>query len=136
MTHEQSLHAITDEVVVEAYNPDLDSLITPVNVEIYQKLLEDSHFDKEKAQMLVQGFKFGFDLGYRGPTDCKLQSNNLKFRVGNKVVLWNKIMKEVKEGRFAGGFRSPPFTYFIQSPLGKGFTAPLSLLALKYECYH
>ena len=45
-------------------------------------------------------------------------SPNLKLRIGNETILWNKMMKEVKEKRFAGPFENPPFEHFIQSPVG------------------
>ena len=49
----------------------------------------------------------------------RMTANNLKFRgLGNEVTLWNKVMKEVKLGRFAGPFVDPPFEHFIQSPIG------------------
>ena len=45
-------------------------------------------------------------------------SPNLKLRVGSQISLWNKIMKEVKLKRYAGPFKEPPFSEFIQSPVG------------------
>ena len=38
--------------------------------------------------------------------------------MGNETILWNKVMKEVKLKRFVGPFTSPPFKYYIQSPIG------------------
>lgn len=108
-------------MVQEAFNPDFHSIVTPIDVGKYHQLLIDSAYDKHKAAELVQGFKFGFDLGYRGPERVKMEANNLKLRVGTKVDLWNKVIKEVKEKRFAGGFRKPPFEHYIQSPLGDYF---------------
>lgn len=112
------LFYILEEVILEYFNPNFQSLVTPVNVKRYAELLRESEYDPDKTKSLINGFTHGFDLGYRGPTDVRLEANNLKLRVGSKLELWNKIMKEVKEGRFAGGFRKPPFKYFIQSPLG------------------
>ena len=66
----------------------------------------------------MQGFKEGFDLGYRGPEVIKQKANNLKFTIGNKTELWNKVMKEVKEKRYAGPFKEIPFDNYIQSPIG------------------
>ena len=44
---------------------------------------------------------------------------NLKFwGVGNKTVLWNKVMKEVKLKRYAGPYEEIPYEYYIQSPIG------------------
>ena len=51
---------------------------------------------------------------------AKLLSPNLKLdHPGNEVVLWNKVMKEVKLGRYAGPFAEIPFEeHYIQSPIG------------------
>lgn len=106
--------------MLEHFNPDLDSIITPVDVQAYGELLSKTSYDPDKSHMLINGFTEGFDLGYRGPRNRILESNNLKLRVGSKLDLWNKIMKEVKEKRFAGGFRKPPFKHYVQSPLGNG----------------
>lgn len=89
-----------------------------MNVKEYAKLLQQSGFDQSKSNELIDGFTNGFDLGYRGPRKVKLQANNLKLHVGSKIELWNKVMHEVKEKQFAGGFKVCPFDYFIQSPLG------------------
>ena len=45
-------------------------------------------------------------------------SRNMPFQVGSLTELWNKVMKEVSQTRYAGPFKAPPCTYFIQSPLG------------------
>ena len=34
------------------------------------------------------------------------------------MELWNKMMKEVQLGRFAGPYEVPPFESFVQSPIG------------------
>ena len=48
-----------------------------------------------------------------------MTSKNLKFRgVGDHIILWNKVIKEVKLKRYAGPFKEPPFKFFIQSPIG------------------
>ena len=65
----------------------------------------------------MNGFRNGFDLGYRGPERVNITSPNLRFLVGNETVLWNKVMKEVKLGRYAGPFDYIPFKNFIQSPI-------------------
>ena len=58
------------------------------------------------------------DLGYEGPEQVKMKAANLKFRIGNKTDMWNKVMKEVGEKRMAGPFEDIPFEHFIQSPIG------------------
>ena len=80
--------------------------------------LEESNYNKEETEFLIDGFRNGFDLGYRGPENIKQSSNNLKFTIGDKIELWNKVMKEVKEKRYAGPFKEIPFENYIQSPIG------------------
>ena len=99
-------------------NFDLDTLITPVDPDKFEELLNASSYDPKEIKFLIEGFRNGFDIGYAGPQDVRLESNNLRLTVGNETELWNKVMAEVKEGRFAGPFRSPPFKNYIQSPIG------------------
>ena len=67
---------------------------------------------------MIDGFENGFSLGYTGKEDVRRFAPNLKLRVGNETILWNKVMKEVKEHRYAGPFTEPPYEHFIQSPIG------------------
>ena len=99
-------------------NLDLKNIITPVNTGEFKKLLELSGYDKLKSDYLINSFETGFDLGYRGPTNIKQNSPNLKFTIGNKTELWNKVMKEVQLKRYAGPFKEIPFENYIQSPIG------------------
>ena len=67
----------------------------------------------------MDGFSNGFSLEYEGTlTQSKRFAPNLKLRIGSKVELWNKVVKEVELGRFAGPFVDPPFECFVQSPIG------------------
>ena len=99
-------------------NFDLESVVTPVNVQAYARLLEETNYDKEETQFLIDGFTNGFDVGYQGPTNVRRTAPNLTLRVGSQVILWNKIMKEVKLKRYAGPFKTPPFSNYIQSSVG------------------
>ena len=70
-------------------------------------------------EFLHSGFKNGFSLCYQGPLRKEKRfSPNLKLRVGSHIELWNKVMKEVQAGRYAGPFDYPPFEHFVQSPIG------------------
>ena len=101
-------------------NFDLDNIFTPVKADILGNLLKEAGYDKDKTEFLVDGFRNGFDLGYRGPENVRLKAKNLPLTpgCGSKIELWNKIMKEVKAGRYAGPFRNIPFDNYIQSPIG------------------
>ena len=97
---------------------DLENVVTPVNAEKLSELLHQSGYDKMKTLFLVDGFKNGFDIGYEGPKQIRMESPNLPLRVGSPTELWNKVMKEVKLKRYAGPFKQLPFNYYIQSPIG------------------
>ena len=78
----------------------------------------ETQYDKDKTEYLVDGFKNGFSIGYQGPEDVQLTSQNLRLTVGDPIDLWNKVMKEVQVGRYAGPFETIPFDNYIQSPIG------------------
>ena len=99
-------------------NYDLNHIETPVKAEILEQLLTNAHYDKQKTKYLVNGFKYGFSLDYQGERITCRDSPNLPFTIGNETILWNKVMDEVEAGRYAGPYKSPPFQYYIQSPIG------------------
>ena len=100
-------------------NFDLKNIKTPVNIDIFHQLLVESKYDEQETEFLINGFRTGFSIRYEGPHNVKINSPNLKFReVGDPVTLWNKVMKEVKEMRYAGPFKEIPFDNYIQSPIG------------------
>ena len=111
---------VTVEEVDEYSNFDLENVITLVNADKLHQLLIETGYDKVKTDYLVKGFKEGFDLHYCGNlTRIQRKAPNLKLRIGNKTQLWNKVMAEVKLGRYAGPFKNhPPFEHFVQSPIG------------------
>ena len=109
---------VGNEEVKMAVNHNTDNICTPINVHRLARLLQESNYDKKKSEFLIEGFSRGFDLGYRGPQNVKFSAPNLKFTIGNRVELWNKVMAEVELGRYAGPFEQIPFTNYIQSPIG------------------
>ena len=103
---------------MEFENFDLKQIVTPVKVDVYETLLKQSGYDNLKTEYLVQGFRNGFNLCYKGPRRIKKTSHNLKLTVGSPTELWNKIMTEVKAKRYAGPFKKIPYKYYIQLPVG------------------
>ena len=99
-------------------NFDMKSIVTPVNIAHLKQLLYKTNYNKEESSFLVDGFENGFSIGYQGRKNIRITAPNLKFTVGNSTVLWNKVMKEVKEKCYAGPFRKAPFKHFIQPPIG------------------
>ena len=100
-------------------NLNITDVVTPVNAKALHSLLLESAYDEAKSNYLVNGFAQGFTIGYEGPkTNIQRYAPNLKLRIGNKVTLWNKVMKEVKLKRYASPFDTVPYENFIQSPIG------------------
>ena len=99
-------------------NLDIENIITPVNVQNLEFLLKEAGYNKDKTDKLIFGFKNGFDIGYQGSRQIRRSAPNLKFNIGSKVDLWNKVMKEVEKKRYAGPFNKIPFEFYIQSPIG------------------
>ena len=105
-----------DPEFYENYN--LQDIITPIDCEALTQLLVESNYEKSEIQFLRDGFTNGFDIGYEGPKDHQSEASNLPFTIRNHIILWNKLMKEVKLNRVAGPFTSVPFENYIQSPIG------------------
>lgn len=109
----------TEKILWEQFY-DYKKIHCPIDVKSYEKLLKRYKYDVGEMEYLVQGFRNGFSIEYDGPRNIVRNSNNLKLRVGSKVQLWNKVMKEVKEKRTAGPFKESnfPLKFYQQSPLG------------------
>ena len=106
--HVKTKLELDQEQILYFENFDLTTIVTPVKVDVLEKLLIQSNYCPHKTKFLVKGFTSGFSSGYKGDTKVQRMVPNLKFRIGNELVLWNKVMKEVKEGRYAGPFKEPP----------------------------
>ena len=104
--------------VPEFSNLNLNDIVTPIDVDRYEELLKSTNYPPEKIGHLVKGFREGFDLGYSGPLKRQDTANNLPIKIGSKLEIWKKIMKEVQIGRYAGPFEKIPYENYIQSPIG------------------
>ena len=108
---------VTDDVKwFENYN--LTEVETPVDTQVYERLLIEAGFDEKQTRYLTEGFSKGFKLNFNGNRNVKRLAPNLKLTIGTETDLWNKVMTEVEAGRYAGPFEEPPFEHFIQSPIG------------------
>ena len=104
--------------LLEYENFDLKHIVTPVKVKLYEELLLEAGYNRQKTKFLVDGFTRGFSLGYQGPCKLRRKAPNLKLTVDSHTELWNKVMTEVKAKRYAGPFKKVPYKHFIQSPVG------------------
>ena len=108
---------ICEEELLDFSNQDVANILTPVKPDLLKELLEESSYHQSKTKYLVSGFSEGFDICYEGQTIVRKLAPNLKLRVGSKRELWNKVMVEVRDGRFAGPIEEVPFEHYIQSPI-------------------
>ena len=96
--------------------------MTPVKVDELRAVLKESEYHKQDLdnfRFLIDGFSNGFRLEFEGDRrNLRQTAPNLKFTVGDKFILWEKVMKEVKLKRYAGPFDRPPYENYIQSPIG------------------
>lgn len=99
-------------------NYQLDDIVASVDVQTFKRLLTESEYSKEESDFLLTGFTKGFSLGYQGPRNRQTLAKNLRLRVGSKLDLWNKLIKEVQLGRVSGPWRDIPYDQYIQSPIG------------------
>ena len=99
-------------------NRDLTNIQTPIDADELERLLILTNYDEKLTTYLVDGFRTGFDLGYRGPSKRMDSAENIPFTVGDQWQMWEKIMKEVRLGHYAGPFEKIPFKHFMQSPVG------------------
>ena len=119
-------------------NFDFDTVVSTVKAEKLIRELRSTNYNKEEIEFLKKGFNEGFDIHYEGPRIRQSTSENLPFTVGNKVELWNKLMKEVRLKRVAGPYNTIPFDNFIQSPIGlvpkDGGKQTRLIFHLSYDC--
>ena len=90
----------------------------PVNPDQFEILLKKTAYREEEINFIYQGFRHGFDLQYTGPKNRCNTSKNIPFTVRDELDMWNKVMKEVREERFAGPYINIPFKNYVQSPIG------------------
>lgn len=109
------------ELTRQLSNYNLNAIVTPIKVDKLHQLLKQSDYDPKETNFLIAGFTQGFRLGYDGPRDINIESNNLPFRVGNNFDLWDKIMMEVEAKNYAGPYDSPAQVYptgYAVNPVG------------------
>ncbi len=77
--------------------------MTPIKVAELESIVKE-YPDKETAAFLVQGFKEGFKIGFKGERKS-FQCDNLDSANQNLPELRAMILKELMAGRVEGPFR-------------------------------
>jgi hypothetical protein len=91
------------------------TITTPIQVNSLASFL--AGYDSQLVQFLVNGFSSGFKIPFTGQRQFRLSKNLPSFDKFKSVGL-NKINEELKTGRIAGPYASPPLTNLQVSPLG------------------
>ena len=99
-----------------ATRPGFELVSSPVNVPRLAAALFN-HPDRSLVNFLLNGFTYGFDLGYLGPITPGSRRNLLSARSHHGDVS-AALAKEVSRGHTAGPFQTPPFPILHVSPLG------------------
>ena len=98
---------------------DLPSgIVSPIRVDALQALLVD-YPNSRRRTYLLNGFRFGFDIGFRGEfVDLHARPRNLLSSLENPAGVSEAIQKELTRGHTSGPFSSPPFPFTHCSPIG------------------
>ena len=93
---------VVSQDLVDTYTDlNWNNIVTPIKIDQYQYWLEKYEYPTDKINYLLNGFKCGFDIGHRGPLRRKSNSQNIPLSVGSHLEIWNKVIKEVRMGRFS-----------------------------------
>ena len=87
-----------------------------VNLSRFEELLR-GYPNPDLVHFVLNGFKHGFNLGFRGTINEEPLRNNKTAR-DNPSLVSAAIAKELERGHTAGPFVSPPFEHCHVSPLG------------------
>ena len=98
------------------FNPLSKNIYSYVNIKLFSLLL-CSHPNRILVQYVLQGLKYGFDIGFKGVSHIT-RPKNLLSATENEVELDNAILKEVTRGHTSGPFINPPFNNLHCSPIG------------------
>lgn len=93
------------------------NISTPVNIPYFARALEQ-HPNQELVNYLVNGLKFGFDIGTNYNPHAPTRPKNHKSALDHPEGVTVAIAKELRNGHIAGPFTSPPWSNLQCSPLG------------------
>ena len=95
-------------LLVDNFVPLPATPASPINIEKLKEKLSASYPDSRLADYLIQGFTYGFDIGYSGKR-FPLRSKNLHSARTNASAVTEAISKELSCGHVVRPFRKTPF---------------------------
>ena len=96
--------------------PHHNAVHTPVQVDRLHALLAH-HPNTTFAQYVINGFSFGFAIGFTGARMPR-RARNLPSASSRPDVITAYLAAECEAGHTAGPFTNPPFSNLVVSPLG------------------
>ena len=101
---------------VDNFRPLPTTINSPINIEFLATCLLN-YPNRNLANYLLNGFLYGFDIGYSGPVSSCRPQNLLSAR-NNPQVINTSINTEIQRGHTSGPFMVPPVFPLNCSPLG------------------
>ena len=93
-------------------------VVSPIKVDVLEKFLKDYPCSGTR-HFLLNGFRHGFDIGFRGNfIEENARPRNLLSARNNVRQVSEAIAKELSRGHTSGPFPSPPFPQTHCSPIG------------------
>jgi len=89
---------------------------SPLNLPLWRRLLAE-HPSPDTARTLLNGIEKGVAVGYEGKRE-RVSCRNLSSALEFEAAVEADLLTELKLGRIAGPFATPPFEKFRCSPLG------------------
>jgi hypothetical protein len=106
-------------IVKPDFKQTLPTAITTPFISAAWKRLLKGHPDHALVARVIVGMNLGVDVQYHGPRNIsRLYVRNIPTVLEHAVAVSKDMDTEVKAGRRAGPFSSPPLEHFIASPLG------------------
>ena len=104
--NEQDIQALDSH-----FNPLPLSVISPINVDVLERFLA-GYPCPSTSRYLITGFRYGFDIGFRGSfDDPNARPRNLLSARENVAQVSEAVLKELSRGHTSGPFPFPPFAH-------------------------
>ena len=90
---------------------------TPINADRLDLLLKVTNYNTELRLKLYNGFKKGFDIGFRGIPNSEIVENVQNLSNEKTQAIDDAIRKELENKRISGPFTKIPFNVFQINPI-------------------
>ena len=104
--------------IEDSFNPLPLRVVSPINADVLEHFLQGYPCPGSR-RFLLDGFRRGFDIGFRGTfDDPNARPRNLLSARNNVQQVTEAVLKELSRGHTSGPFPFPPFPHTHCSPIG------------------